>query len=67
MAEFGQFYPVVRDEEGLLAATCQNVSAKVGPDAPVFTLITSNPSTDLWQDEDGGLIQEGNGDGIILE
>jgi hypothetical protein len=67
MAEFGQFYPVARDEENLLAAECQSVSAKVCPDAPTFALATSNPSTDLWQDEDGGLIQEGNGDGIILE
>lgn len=70
MSEFGSHYPIHRDDEAVLAGACPNKSVHVAPGAPVFVLTVNNPAMpDLWEDEPliGGLIQEENGEGLILE
>ena len=67
MPNKGTFTPVLTDSEGVLAAGCTNVSTKSRPDAPVFVLTVSNPVvSELWEFETGGIVQEGNGEGIEL-
>lgn len=70
MKKFGSTYPQVRDSAGVLAGTCPNSSRHIAPGAPAFVLTVNNPpSVDLWEDEPivGGIIQEENGEGLILE
>jgi hypothetical protein len=68
MPNKGTFTPVLADPDGVLAAACANVSAKLRPDSPTFSLTVSNPVVpELWEDENGGLIQDGDGEGIELE
>jgi len=70
MSEFGSHYPIHRDPNGELAGSCPNKSRHYTPVAPAFVLTVNNPPMpDLWEDEPliGGLIQEENGEGLILE
>lgn len=70
MSEFGSHYPIARDTEEVLAGDCPNKSTFTAPGKPAFVLTVRNPPMpDLWEDEPlvGGIIQEENGEGLILE
>lgn len=66
MSSFGENYPVLRDTQEVHAGTCTGRVARLRPAAPVYSLGVTNPVTDFWEDEIGGLIQDGDGSPMTI-
>jgi hypothetical protein len=66
MSAFGEFMPVLSDTENVLAGDCTCRCVLRQPAAPAYSLGITNPVTDFWEDENGGLIQDGDLSPITL-
>ena len=63
----GADHPIIRDD-GTLRHDCDVLQGGVKkPDAPVFTPVVANEGDLLWRDEDLVLVQENNGEVILVD
>lgn len=61
-------YPITRDPDDVIVGDCDRLQggAKM-PGAPIFTPAVQNESDLLWRDDDLTLIQEDDGDTILID
>ena len=64
----GNDYPILRDIEDLFRQCCQTLQGGViKPAAPVFIPTVVNEPDLLWRDNDLTLVQENDGDLIVID
>lgn len=68
MSALSNDYPITRDPDEVIVGDCDRLEGGVKlPGSPVFTPLVLNEGDPLWRDDDLALVQEDNGDTILID